>query len=152
MKSIFRLIVFGLVAVVAISSGYAKNTNSNVSSIYMSKVMRVIDGDTLEVQVMIWPRIVVSISVRVAGADTPETSRPKCPEEKALGVKAKELVQKLFPPGSVALLRNVTEDKYGGRIVAKVYTTDGMNLAELLIAHGLARPYSGEMKSSWCIQ
>ena len=158
MKSIFQLIILGLIATLAtvlfisIPPEYAASANSDASPAYMSKVTRVIDGDTLEVQAMIWPKIVVSVSVRVAGVDTPETFQPKCPEEKALGMKAKELVQKLFPPGSVALLRNVAEDKYSGRVIAKVYTTDGTDLAELLITHGLAKPYFGKTKSNWCNQ
>jgi endonuclease YncB( thermonuclease family) len=40
-------------------------------------------------------------------------------------------------------------DKYGGRVLGMV-VLDGRGLSEMLIEAGLARPYKGEAKSSWC--
>jgi len=40
-------------------------------------------------------------------------------------------------------------DKYGGRVLGDVYL-DHQSLAQSLISAGLARPYKGEAKSSWC--
>jgi len=40
-------------------------------------------------------------------------------------------------------------DKYGGRALADVFL-DHQSLAQSLISAGLARPYKGEAKQSWC--
>ena len=40
-------------------------------------------------------------------------------------------------------------DKYGGRVLGHVII-DGQSLSDMLIRAGLARPYHGEAKSSWC--
>ena len=40
-------------------------------------------------------------------------------------------------------------DKFGGRIDADVFI-NGENFAQMQIDKGLARPYFGEKKKSWC--
>jgi len=40
-------------------------------------------------------------------------------------------------------------DKYGGRALADVFL-DHQSLAQSLISAGLARPYKGDAKQSWC--
>ena len=58
---------------------------------YDWKVLRVVDGDTLEIDVSsmkLPPEL--GLKVRVLGVDTPEKGgRAKCPSEAALAVKAK---------------------------------------------------------------
>jgi endonuclease YncB( thermonuclease family) len=40
-------------------------------------------------------------------------------------------------------------DKYGGRALGTIFL-DHQSLAESLISAGLARPYKGDAKQSWC--
>jgi endonuclease YncB( thermonuclease family) len=40
-------------------------------------------------------------------------------------------------------------DKFGGRVLGDIIL-NGSSLRELLIQNGLARPYFGEAKQSWC--
>ena len=115
------------------------------------EITRIIDGDTVEIAVGFLPSpLPPKLSIRVIGIDTPEKApRAKCDAE---ADKAK--LASAFTKSAVA---NATEkdvvilewDKYGGRVLGHVIL-DGHSLSEMLIEAGLARPYKGEAKSSWC--
>lgn len=115
------------------------------------QITRVIDGDTVEIAVGFLPDpLPPKLSIRVLGIDTPEKApRAKCEAEAA---KAKEA--SAFTKAAVTNAREIdvqmTEwDKYGGRVLGHVIL-DGQSLSDMLIRAGLARPYHGEAKSSWC--
>lgn len=115
------------------------------------KINRVIDGDTVEIAVGFLPApLPPKLSIRVLGVDTPEKApRAKCEAEAA---KAKEA--SAFTKQAVALASSIDIqikewDKYGGRVLGHVIL-DGHSLSDMLIAEGLARPYHGEAKTSWC--
>lgn len=115
------------------------------------QITRVIDGDTVEIAVGFLPDpLPPKLSIRVLGIDTPEKApRAKCEAEAA---KAKEA--SAFTRAAVSNAREIdvqmTEwDKYGGRVLGHVIL-DGQSLSDMLIRAGLARPYHGEAKSSWC--
>ena len=122
---------------------------------YDWKVLRVVDGDTLEIDVSsmkLPPEL--GLKVRVLGVDTPEKGgRAKCPSEAALAIKATEHTKKLVETAkannTTITFTKVKWDKFGGRINADVVVGD-VNLAKSLIAAGLAREYYGEEKKSWC--
>lgn len=115
------------------------------------KITRVIDGDTVEIAVGFLPDpLPPKLSIRVLGIDTPEKApRAKCDREAALAKEAST-----FTKVAVANAREVEVqlqewDKYGGRVLGHVIL-DGQSLSDMLIRAGLARPYKGEAKSSWC--
>lgn len=112
-----------------------------------AEVTRVIDGDTIAVRAEIWLDLAVTSLVRIRGIDTPEL-RGACSEEAAMAVTARARLAALA--GDAVRLRNVTRDKYGGRVVADVAATDGTDLAAAMIAAGLARPYEGGSRGDWC--
>jgi len=87
------------------------------------------------------------IGIRVAGIDTPEL-RGKCFEEINRARAAKRITVEMVRNADVIELRSMKRDKYF-RIVADVYL-DGKSLGEELIRTGLARPYNGGPKISWC--
>ena len=120
---------------------------------YRAEVQKVIDADTIRVVADVWPGINVPVSVRLAGIDTPESRRSKCPEEKLAGKRATAVVRELVQPGSVVLLRDVHGGKYSGRVVARVLlsTEKGdVDIGQLLVTRGLARPYFGGTRENWC--
>ncbi len=125
-------------------------------SAYMAQVVRVVDGDTIVANVEVWPRVLIKTSVRLAGVDTPESSRrfAKCDEERVLGVKAKQYVRDLIKPGDPIIVVNPKLGKYAGRVVADIkyqqFFANYADLAELLKTAGFARPYDGGKKSDWC--
>jgi endonuclease YncB( thermonuclease family) len=114
------------------------------------KVIRVVDGDTLEVPLSCLPKD-MKLFVRVLGVDTPEKGgRAMCPSEAALALKASEHTKLLVAKAnSVAVVSNPAWDKFGGRMLANIKLGD-IDLTQSLIAAGLARPYFGDKKQSWC--
>jgi micrococcal nuclease len=114
------------------------------------KVIRVVDGDTLEVPLSCLPRD-MKLFVRVLGVDTPEKGgRAKCAAEAQLAEKASAHTKKLVSDAnSVAVISNPKWDKFGGRMNANVELA-GTDLTKSLIDNGLARPYDGKTKQSWC--
>ncbi len=72
-----------------------------------AEVLRVIDGDTIEVRAKIWLDQYIETNVRLAGLDAPEM-RGKCEREKALARKAKAQLEELVKPGSRVRLTEVT--------------------------------------------
>ena len=100
------------------------------------------DGDTLYVEASIWPDLTWAGSVRVRGIDTPEI-RGQCETEKTLAVAARDYVRDLLIDETVRLTQ-IEDDKYGGRVIARVYVREGdawADLADRLIAMGLGRAY-----------
>lgn len=134
-----------------------------------AEVISVIDGDTIEVRVRIWLGQDISTRVRLAGIDAPEL-KGKCERERVLARRARAyLVAQLASRASevgpeagsgaglgagsgpgVVRLRDIRYGKYAGRVLALVETPDGVDLGQGLITAGLARPYAGRARASWC--
>jgi endonuclease YncB( thermonuclease family) len=118
-------------------------------------VVSVIDGDTLEVRVHIWLGQDLNIRVRLAGIDAPEL-KGKCDREKDLARRARAYLLARLDPADSGVgeirLREVRYGKFAGRVLARVETLDGTDLGQDLIAAGLARPYDGRRRASWCEQ
>lgn len=112
-------------------------------------VERVVDGDTLEVRAQIWLGQEVRVLARVAGIDTPELAGD-CRLERALAARARDFVQRFASSGAV-ILRDIKQDKYGGRVVALVSDAQNRDLSGALIEAGLARRYAGGKRGGWCI-
>lgn len=115
------------------------------------KINRVIDGDTVEIAVDFLPApLPPKLSVRILGVDTPEKApRAKCEAEAEKAKLAKRFTQRAIEEAD-RIDFNIREwDKFGGRVLGLVFI-DGQNLGDMLIEAGLARPYKGEAKTSWC--
>ena len=115
------------------------------------KINRIIDGDTVEIAVGFLPApLPPKLSIRVLGVDTPEKApRAKCEAEAVLAAKASAFTKDAVMKATTVDIQIKEWDKYGGRVLGYVIL-DGKNLSNLLIENGLARPYHGEAKSSWC--
>lgn len=94
------------------------------SSLSRATVVNVVDGDTIDVTVG-----GVEERVRLYGVDTPERGDP-CFFEAAARTEALTREGVLLEPGPRA------RDRYG-RLLAYVYTTDGVSVDAQLIAEGL---------------
>lgn len=115
------------------------------------EITRVIDGDTVEIAVDFLPDpLPPKLSIRVMGVDTPEKApRAQCDAEADLAKKASAFTKNAVANALEIDVVILKWDKYGGRVLGEVYL-DHQSLAESLISAGLARPYKGEAKSSWC--
>jgi len=112
-----------------------------------AKLTRVIDGDTVEVRARIWLGQDIEVAVRLAGIDAPEL-RGRCPEERIQAEAAAAHLKSL--EGAQISLTNVRSDKFGGRVQADVFHAEMGALGASLMTAGLARPYRGGRRGSWC--
>ena len=122
---------------------------------YRATVIKVVDGDTVDVDIDLGFGIVLSDErVRIAGIDTPE-SRTRNKEEKKFGLAAKARVKQLLGKTSVlkTQINKDGEDMKGkfGRILGdfSVYdsATDSWSmLTKILVSEGHAVPYHGQNK------
>ncbi len=104
------------------------------STLYM------IDGDTAAIG---------ELRYRLVGYDTPETYRPRCSYEKALGEAATKRARELvYNARMVEFIVLPGRDKYG-RGLARILI-QGKDLGDHLIEERLARPYNGGRRQSWC--
>lgn len=115
------------------------------------EIIRVIDGDTVEIAVDFLPSpLPPKLSIRVMGIDTPEKApRAQCDSEAALAKKASAFTKDAVANALEVDVVILKWDKYGGRVLGEVYL-DHQSLAQSLISAGLARPYKGDAKQSWC--
>ena len=112
-------------------------------------VVDVIDGDTVLVRARIWLGQEVETRVRLDGVDTPEL-RGKCQAARRLAREARAFVQARVG-GRQVILRDIQYGKYAGRVVARIQTPDGDDLADALIAAGLGLAYGGAARAPWCV-
>jgi micrococcal nuclease len=115
---------------------------------YVKKVSKVVDGDTIDVDIDLGFDISFSSRVRLAGIDTPE-SRTTDKMEKALGLEAKAYLKHQIESAKAVVIKTEKMDsseKYG-RILGWVFL-DGatVSLNEKMIADGHAWGYMGETK------
>ena len=119
--------------------------------VYDLKILRVIDGDTVEFEAPFLPDpLAKKLSIRVWGVDTPEKSfRAKCDKEAAMGAEATQFTKDLVANAKTTQISIYEWDKFGGRVLGDVLI-DGQSLTKLLIEKGYAREYYGDAKESWC--
>ena len=117
---------------------------------YRCKVLKVIDGDTVDVDIDLgFGTWIHNERVRIMGIDTPE-SRTSNDIEKKFGLAAKSRLQELL--GETAILKTQVskkgEDMKGkfGRILGNFATEDGRNCADILCEEGHAVTYFGGAK------
>ena len=137
--------MFCTLAIAVLGLAFAAETLQGPIAVH---VLRVIDGDTIEVRARIWLGQEVDIKVRLDGADAPEL-KGRCAAERRRAEDARAFVEARVG-GKDVTLTDVRYDKYGGRVLARVAGADGANLSDQLIARGLARPYFGAARESWC--
>lgn len=112
------------------------------------EIVRVIDGDTFEARVRIWPGVEMTTRVRLRGIDAPEL-HGRCEAERAKAVAARDGLTQMLNEGGVGL-SNIGQDKYGGRVDADVSTARTADVGAAMFERGLARRYHGGRRRSWC--
>ncbi len=116
---------------------------------FSGRISRVIDGDTVEVEVC------RKMVVRLRDCWAPETKRTRHPSEKALGIEAKERMENLAKISERCAVRILPDgdDDIGdgltfGRVVADVWLGDGIGwLSDRMIESGQAFRTKAELKA-----
>ena len=129
-----------------------KNTIEFVPLVTEGKVIKVYDCDTITIATK-FPylttlnesNIMYRFHVRLLGIDTPEM-KTKNADEKSIAQLAQKTLSDLILNKNVTL-KNTSLDKYG-RILANVYTENGVELSSWAITSRFAVSYDGGTKKS----
>lgn len=118
---------------------------------YDYRVIRVLDGDTVEFDAPFLPKELKQVlKLRIEGVDTPEKGRlAKCDRERELAERATRFTQRVVAGATKHQIVIVGWDKYGGRVVGDLLL-NGISLRHLLLESKNAVPYDGGKKVSWC--
>jgi len=113
---------------------------------YACKVERVVDGDTIDVDLDLGFDIIYKCRVRLYGIDTPE-SRTRDKDEKARGKLAAKFLQDAISNGNHVILQTQLKDSKGkfGRVLASVIV-DGIDINQQMIEKYMAVKYTGQSK------
>ena len=116
---------------------------------YRAKVIRVIDGDTVDVDIDlgfgIWQK---NERVRIMGIDTPE-SRTRNLDEKKRGLLAKSYLKEALKKGTKLSVKTYKDYETGkfGRILGDIWI-DGKSINAQMIKDFMAVPYRGQSKEA----
>jgi micrococcal nuclease len=113
----------------------------------IKKLLKVVDGDTIKVEIDLGFDLCVTTTIRLAGIDTPE-SRTKDLKEKQLGLDAKKWLENTLT--NAPFIRIKTEkdaDEKYGRLLGTLYLSNDVNsINESMVENGYAWKYSGGTK------
>jgi micrococcal nuclease len=108
----------------------------------IKKIKRIIDGDTIDVEISLGFNITIVQRVRLKDIDAAET-RTKDLKEKAEGLMAKEWLEKELSKPGEWIIETTKDDKYG-RILGTLYLVgEPVTVNERMVNDGIARPYLG---------
>lgn len=122
---------------------------------YNASLIKVIDGDTVDVIVDLGFKIHHKVRVRLYGVNTPE-SRTKDLAEKEAGMNAKKFTEDWLDRHKNFTIHTIAgkDDKYG-RVLAMIYSGDEVKsesvacLNEDIVDSGKARAYFGVGDKTW---
>ena len=134
-------------------TAFAQNNERYIEGPIAARVIEIIDGDTIAVEIHTWLYTTVTTRVRLRGIDTAEINRALCEEEARIGLEGLDLTTRFVigdTPEAFLIVTDITPDKYAGRVIANVANMQGDHLAEALLAAGVAKPYNGGPRPDWC--
>lgn len=114
-------------------------TQPYVPPVQSGKVIKVYDGDTFTLGVLI-NDVAYRFSVRMKGIDSPEMRGP----HKDLAVQSRDALTELIMH-KIVRLENIGTEKFG-RVLADVYCND-LHVNAWMIEKGYAKQYDGGKKS-----
>ena len=115
---------------------------------YRCRLLDVIDGDTVELEVELGFHARLTVRVRLDGHDTPElrgkTFDERCTAHDALAMVAQWCAAR----ADRIIVRTVRDgrDKFGRLLATLIDQDSGDTVQQALIEAGLARPYDGQSK------
>lgn len=108
---------------------------------YKIELLRVVDGDTVDVRIDLGFNVWHKCRVRLVGINAPE-SRTRDKEEKKRGLAAKQWLIDTLESAQVDLeMKSYGSGKYG-RVLGEIYIND-VNINQLMVDEGHAVKYDG---------
>ena len=117
---------------------------------YGCELLRVIDGDTIDVRADLGFDVSLRLRLRFAGINTPE-SRTRNKEEKALGLAAKARLKEVLESADSIEFESFGKGKFG-RVLATPYVVNNdkrTDVCQLLVREDHARLYDGGKREPW---
>lgn len=116
---------------------------------FVKRVVKIVDGDTVDIEIDLGFDLTKKERVRLGGIDTPE-SRTKDLEEKAMGLEAKDYLTTLLE-GAPELIVTTEKDGKFGRMIGTLYMSSecveaGESINQAMIDDGFAWEYDGGTK------
>ena len=117
---------------------------------YKVKVVHIVDGDTIDVDIDLgFKTVLTKRRIRLYGIDTPE-SRTRNKEEKQRGLISKKYILLKCPIGEYIILKSHGVGKYG-RILGELFEYNNIDsshrsINQELCDEGYAVPYFGQSK------
>jgi micrococcal nuclease len=107
---------------------------------YKAIVVRVVDGDTVVLNIDLGFNVCMNESCRLAGIDTPELTSTNS-EEKAKAVVAKKFLAKILQEGREVTINSKALDKYRRPLVEILVSGMSISINQKMIDSGLAKKY-----------
>mgnify|MGYP003324407663 FL=1 len=116
---------------------------------FVKRVVKIVDGDTVDIEIDLGFDLTKKERVRLGGIDTPE-SRTKDLEEKAMGLEAKDYLTTLLE-GATELIVTTEKDGKFGLMIGTLYMSSecveaGESINQAMIDDGFAWEYDGGTK------
>jgi micrococcal nuclease len=115
---------------------------------YVKDIVKVVDGDTIDVIIDLGFDIMFASRVRLAGIDTPE-SRTKDKFEKALGLESKKYLSDRLKDAKNIVIKTekINSTEKFGRVLGWLYLNgEGKSVNHEMIEKGYAWGYLGDAK------
>jgi len=119
------------------------NTKHNLYTYKVRRVVKVVDGDTLDLEIDLGFHIYHTIRVRLARINTPEIfGVSKDSEEYKRGMQAKVFVDNWLKATKELYIKTYKDSKGKyGRYLAEIYNENGECLNDILLEKGLAEKF-----------
>ena len=117
---------------------------------YGCELLRVIDGDTIDVRADLGFDVSLRLRLRFAGINTPE-SRTRNKVEKALGKAATARLKEILESADSIEFESFGKGKFG-RVLATPYAVIGderIDVCQMLVREDHARLYDGGKREPW---
>ena len=109
----------------------------------VKKIVKIVDGDTIDIEIDLGFSLTKKERVRLAGIDTPE-SRTRDLEEKAEGLLAKSFLEKQLDEAVDLRVKTEKDGKYG-RMLGWLHDGD-KSINKYMVIKGYAWEYDGGKK------
>jgi len=106
----------------------------------IKKIKRIIDGDTVDLDIDLGFGITLSHRVRLKGINAAET-RTLDLEEKNKGIQARLWLEKELSKSGEWIIETTKEDKYGRMLGTLYLVGEPVTVNERMLNEGIARPY-----------
>lgn len=106
---------------------------------YTAMVVKVVDGDTLQLTIDLGFRMTYRANCRLNGLNTSELNS-KVGDERLDAIRSKEFLEGNCPTGTLVKVISSKLDKYG-RPLVELYNGD-VHINQLMIQEGYAKPYN----------